>query len=37
MLDPYYQNYLRTKLGLKSPGATEPAPAAASPSPAGPS
>jgi hypothetical protein len=37
MLDPYYQNYLRTKLGLKNPGPTEPAPSAAPSEPAAPS
>jgi hypothetical protein len=34
MLDLNQQNYLRTKLGLKNPGAIEPAPAAAPPGPA---
>jgi hypothetical protein len=35
-LDPYYQNYLRTKLGLKNPVAIEPAPSAAAPGPGAP-
>jgi hypothetical protein len=36
MLEPYYQNYLRTKLGLKNPATIEPAPSAAPPVPAAP-
>jgi hypothetical protein len=37
MLDLNQQNYLRTKLGLKNPSATEPPPADATPSPPAPS